>query len=321
MKEKLAHKPELSVVIAVMNEEDNIIPMIEAVEKSLNDIDYELIYVDDGSTDGTVNRIKENANHRMKLIEFSKNFGQSAGLQAGIDAAQGDFIATLDGDLQNDPSDLPLMLEKLKTEDLDAVFGERSQRKDGVFLRKIPSKIANFIIRRLTEVRFKDYGCATRIFRANVAKNLNLYGELHRFIPVLAALQGAKISQIPVKHHERQFGKSKYNLSRTFKVISDLVFMIFFKKYFHKPMHLFGTWGFIILCIGVLLNLYFVFEKIMGHEIGGRPLVLVGILLIMAGLQIITFGIMSETQMRTYYESQNKRAFIQRRVYDFSKKS
>ena len=238
---------ELSVVITVMNEEDNIYPLVKAIRAALEGIDYEVVFVDDGSQDATRLRIKDVIDERIVLVELRKNYGQSTAMAAGIDYASGKYIALMDGDLQNDPTDIPFMLNKLISEDWDVVAGNRANRKGGAFLRKIPSNIANAIIRSMTKVYFKDYGCTLKVFRHEIAEDLGLYGELHRFIPVLAAMQGARITQVDVKHHARQFGKSKYGLGRTFRVMSDLVTMVFFRKYSQKPMHLFGTLGFCVV--------------------------------------------------------------------------
>ena len=253
---------ELSVVIPVMNEEDNIAPLLEAVRDALQDFNYEIILVDDGSTDNTRKKILEHADEHVVLVELRKNYGQSTAMTAGIDHARGEYIVMLDGDLQNDPTDIPAMLQLMKREDWDVVAGNRKNRKDGMFLRKIPSKIANALIRRWTGVYIKDYGCTLKIFRREIAEDLGMYGELHRFIPVLAKLQGARITQVDVKHHPRKFGKSKYGINRTFKVLSDLVLMVFFRKYIQKPMHLFGSLGFMSLGIGLLINLYLLILKI-----------------------------------------------------------
>lgn len=306
--------PKLSVVVTVYNEEENIRPLAERVARALEGIDYELIYVDDGSSDGTLRELHALAQERLVVIEFRKNYGQSLALMAGIDYAKGEYIATMDGDLQNDPSDIPMMLELAEREGWDMVAGERVNRKDGFFLRKIPSRIANYIIRSSSGVRLRDYGCALRVFRSEIAKDLGLYGELHRFIPVLAYLEGARIVQVPVKHHARQFGQSKYGLGRTFKVMSDLLLMLFFKKYMQKPMHLFGNTGVVLFVIGALINLYLGVLKILGHDIWGKPLMILGLMLVIAGVQLITVGIVIEIQMRTYFESQQKRPYKVRKV-------
>jgi glycosyltransferase involved in cell wall biosynthesis len=306
--------PQLSVVVSVYNEEDNVRPLIEQITHALSDFEYEIIYVDDGSTDNTIANLKAIPHPHLQVIELRKNYGQSLALMAGIDHARGEYIITMDGDLQNDPSDIPAMLELVKTGDWDLVTGIRNKRKDGFILRKLPSLIANWIIRRTTSVRMKDYGCALKVFRAEIAKDMGLYGELHRFIPVLAHLEGAKITQMNVKHHPRQFGKSKYGLGRTFKVISDLMLMLFFKRYMQKPMHLFGNLGILLFVIGAIINLYLVGLKIAGQDIWGKPLLMLGILLVIGGIQFITIGIIVEIQMRTYFESQDKRPYQVRRV-------
>ncbi len=306
----------LSVVIPVMNEEENIEPLFKALREALEGYDYELIFVDDGSTDQTVQKIKELADERTKLLVLSRNFGQSLAMAAGIDAATGDVIATIDGDLQNDPRDIPLMLQKMQQEGWDVVAGVRAKRQDGLVLRKIPSKIANWIIRKSTGVYLKDYGCTLKLFKKDVAKNLGLYGELHRFIPVLAKLYGAKMTEMDVRHHPRLHGQSKYGIGRTFKVISDLMLMLFFQKYGTKPMHLFGTLGFGMLFIGILIDLYLFVLKLFGHDIGGRPLLILGVMLTLAGIQLITTGFLAEIMMRTYYESQNKKPYVVREVYE-----
>ena len=307
-------QPTLSVVVTVYNEEENIKPLVERINNALQGLDFELIYVDDGSTDGTIRELKKLKNPRLKVLELMKNYGQSLALMAGIDAAEGEYIATMDGDLQNDPSDIPEMLKLLKEEDWDMVAGERVNRRDGFILRKIPSKIANYIIRNASGVKLRDYGCALKVFKADIAKNLGLYGELHRFIPVLAVLEGAKISQMPVKHHARQFGQSKYGLNRTVKVVSDLILMLFFKRYMQRPMHLFGNTGVVLFIAGMLINFYLLVLKVLGHDIWGRPLLLLGVMLVLAGVQFITIGIVVEIQMRTYFESQQKRPYKVRNI-------
>ena len=298
-----------------MDEEDNIKPLLEAIRSALADFDYEVILVDDGSTDATRKRIVENADDRTVLVELRKNYGQSTAMTAGIDHATGRYIALLDGDLQNDPSDIPFMLDLLKREDWDVVAGNRKNRKDGMVLRKVPSKIANALIRRMTGVYIKDYGCTLKIFRKEIADDLGMYGELHRFIPVLAKLQGARITQVDVKHHPRKFGRSKYGIGRTFKVLSDLVLMVFFRKYMQKPMHLFGPIGFISLGLGIIINLYLLVLKILGHDIWGKPLLILGLIFLLGGIQLITIGILAEIAVRTYYESQSKKTYQVRKVY------
>jgi glycosyltransferase involved in cell wall biosynthesis len=310
---------ELSVVITVMNEEENIKPLLETVRNALSGIDYEVILVDDGSTDKTRAQILEYSDDRTILVELRKNYGQSTAMTAGIDYSRGKYVALLDGDLQNDPTDIPAMLDLLKKEDWDVVAGNRVNRKDGFILRKLPSRIANALIRRMTGVYIRDYGCTLKVFKREIAEELGLYGELHRFIPVLAKMQGAKITQVDVKHHPRQHGKSKYGINRTFKVMSDLVLMVFMRKYMQKPMHLFGTIGFISFGLGLLINFYLLALKIMGHDIWGKPLLILGLILLLGGIQFITIGIIADINVRTYFESQNKKTYTVRKVYHAKK--
>lgn len=299
----------ISLVISVFNEEDNIEPLLASIRNSLDSYDYEVIFVDDGSVDDTVERIRRYGDQKVKTIVFNKNYGQTTAMAAGIDYAEGDYIVTLDGDLQNDPVDIPRMLTVLEEGNWDVVAGVRKKRKDGFFMRKIPSRIANALIRKLTRVYINDYGCTLKVFRADVAKELGLYGELHRFIPVLAQLQGARITEVDVSHYPRIHGNTKYGLGRTFRVLSDLMLMVFFQKYLQRPMHLFGTLGIFTFIIGMVINLYLLVEKILGHDIWGRPLLILGITLTIGGIQLITSGIVAEMIMRTYYESQDKKTY------------
>ncbi len=305
----------VSLVIPVMNEERNIEPMILAIREAMKGWDYEVLFVDDGSSDQTASNIKKFADEHTKVIIFNKNYGQTTAMAGGIAQAEGDYIVTLDGDLQNDPSDIPAMIDKMEREGVDVVAGIRGKRKDGVIFRKIPSKIANAVIRKLTGVRLHDYGCTLKVFRKEIAKNLGLYGELHRFIPVLAQLQGAKLSEMLVKHHPRIHGRSKYGIGRTLKVISDLMLMVFFQKYLQRPMHLFGVTGIGLFGIGMLINLYLLFLKVMGEDIWGRPLLILGVTLLLGGIQLITIGIVAELVVRTYYESQNKTTYRVKEIF------
>lgn len=309
------NKVYVSVVVCVYNEAGNIYPMVEQISQALKEYDYELIYVNDGSTDQTLAELRSIPHERLVILDLQKNYGQSLALAAGIEAAQGQFIVTLDGDLQNDPADIPGMLKRAEEGDFDLVAGIRANRQDGALLRKLPSRMANALIRWSTDVHLKDYGCALKVFRADLAKNLGLYGELHRFIPVLAHLEGARVTQVDVQHHPRRIGQSKYGLGRTLKVVSDLILMLFMKKYLRKPMHLFGNWGLLSLFLGLGINAYLLVLKLAGQEIGGKPLLILGMMLVVAGIQLLSFGIMAELQMRTYYESQEKKPYKVRRVY------
>ncbi len=310
--------PELSIIVCVYNEEGNILPLVEKITNALEGLDYEIIYVDDGSTDNTRRELRSIQNRRLTIIELQKNFGQSAALSAGIQEAQGEFIVTLDGDLQNDPSDIPAMLHLARKEDLDLVTGIRKKRKDNL-VRKIPSLIANAFIRRLSGVKLKDFGCTLKVFRKKLAKEIHLYGELHRFIPVLAQLEGARMKDVVVKHHPRIHGQAKYGMGRTLKVISDLMLLLFFKKYLARPMHLFGNLGILLFGAGLVINFYLLFLKLSGNSIWGKPLLMVGILLVIAGIQLVTVGILIDIQMRTYYESQNKKPYKIRNIINKQK--
>jgi glycosyltransferase involved in cell wall biosynthesis len=243
------------------------------------------------------------------VLVFNRNYGQTTAMAAGIEAAQGELIVMLDGDLQNDPHDIPLMMKRLRDEGWDVVAGIRVKRKDGMLLRKVPSKIANWLIRRTTGVYISDYGCTLKLFRSDVAKNLGLYGELHRYIPVLASMYGAKMTEMEVRHHPRHAGVSKYGISRTLKVASDLMLMVFFQKYGQRPMHLFGGAGIFLFLVGMLINGYLAVEKIMGENVGGRPLLFLGLMLTLTGIQLAATGFIADLIMRTYYESQDKKPY------------
>ncbi len=306
---------DISVVITVYNEEENVAPLVKELRAALHNYRYELVYVDDGSTDGTIPALKKLAGDDLVLVELRRNYGQSAALAAGIDTARGQYIATMDGDLQNDPNDIPMMLELAKNEDWDLVTGIRAKRQDGMLLRKIPSKIANRLIRKVTGIHIKDLGCALKVFKSNIAKEINLYGELHRFIAILAHFNGARIKQVPVNHRSRQFGTSKYGLGRTLKVASDLLLMQFMNQYMLRPMHLFAGTGVLLMGTGILINLYLLVIKLMGNDIWGKPILFLGVLALIVGLQLITVGIIVEYQMRTYFESQDKKPYIIRKIY------
>lgn len=305
----------LSVVVPVYNEEENVGLLVGRIEDALQGKDYEIILVDDGSTDRTRQEIRKLNNPHVALIELKKNYGQSLALAAGIDYAKGDYIITMDGDLQNDPGDILMMLNKAKNEDWDVVTGIRQKRKDNI-IRTFPSKIANRIIRKTTKLDIKDHGCALKVFNRETAKDLNLYGEMHRYITLLAFLNGARITEVNVKHHQRQFGKSKYGLGRTTKVVNDLILLLFQRKYLQKPIHLFGNIGMLSFTFGGLILLYLMIVKFgFDQDIGNRPLLILGILLMFVGIQFFTTGIIIDLQMRTYFESQQKRPYKVRKIF------
>ncbi|MCB0398170.1 MAG: glycosyltransferase family 2 protein [Winogradskyella sp.] len=314
-----SEKITLSLVIPLYNEEENIEPLLHNINKALENYHFEIILVDDFSTDKTVNTIKDLNHSKVRLIELRKNYGQSSALAAGIDNAKGEYIITLDGDLQNDPNDIPTMIQKLDDENWDVIVGIRNHRKDS-FLKKLPSKIANFLIRKATKLNIKDHGCALKVFKKNIAKELNLYGEMHRFIGLLAYLNGARVSEISVNHNRRIHGKSKYGLSRTFKVINDILLILFQRNYLQKPLYLLGNLGILFFIIGAAINIYLLVEKILGNDIGDRPLLILGVLLLLVGVQLFTTGIAIDLQMRTYYETQNTRPYKIREITDFKQK-
>jgi len=309
----------ISIVIPIYNEERNIPILYEKLKSVLNRIPlkHEIVFVDDGSTDGSRKLLEEIAgkDESVRVVEFSRNFGQTPAMMAGMDISKGDVIITMDGDLQNDPEDIPRLLEKIE-EGYDVVSGWRKDRKDATLSRKIPSRIANWLIGKLTGVKIHDYGCTLKAYRASILKNVRLYGEMHRFIPAIVSMVTAtdRIVEIPVKHHPRLYGKSKYGISRTLKVIVDLLFVWFSKKFLQKPIHFFGIGGILLLMLGTALFLYLVAVKLMGNPIGGRPLLIISVLLILSGLQMITTGIVSEMLMRIYFESQNKKPYTIRRI-------
>ncbi|MCR9225823.1 MAG: glycosyltransferase family 2 protein [Flavobacteriaceae bacterium] len=299
----------LSIVVPLYNEEDNVVLLTQKINESLEGYNYQIVYVDDFSTDKTRIRVKEMDDKRVHLIELKKNYGQSLALAAGIDYAEGEYIITMDGDLQNDPSDIPNMLQYAITEEYDVVTGIRQKRKDSL-VKKIPSKIANFLVRRVTKLDIKDNGCALKVFTKDIAKSLNLYGEMHRFITLLAHLEGAQIKQVPVKHHARHAGVSKYGLERVFKVVADMMLLLFIRKYFQRPIHLFGIFGVLLVILGVLINIYLLIVKLgFDQDIGTRPLLIFGMMFIVGGIQLFTIGIVMELLIRTYYESQQKRPY------------
>jgi len=307
---------ELSVVIAVCNEEENIKPLIEKINKSLSGCgtEYEVIFVDDGSVDKTAEAIRGYLSQNIILVELRKNFGQSAALQAGIDQAAGNYIATLDGDLQNDPADLPMMLELLKEKGCDIVTGIRADRHDDFFVRKMPSIVANFFVRKITQTKIIDNGCGIKIFKSEILKEIPLYGERHRFLVALSALEGAAIEQVKVNHYPRIHNKSKYGLGRTLKVVSDLILMSFLKKYGQKPMYLYGKIGFIILLAGSVILLWLLVQKILGQDIWGRPILILGGLFMFIGFQAISTGLILDAVLRNDYEKNATKPYKIKRV-------
>ena len=306
-----AARPALSVVIPMFDEVDNVAPMLARVHEGLADYGgaWELICVDDGSRDGTGAQLMKLAagyGSHCRVIRLRRNFGQTAAMQAGFDAARGELIATLDGDLQNDPADIPRMVDELLARDLDLLQGWRRDRQDALVLRKIPSRIANALIGRVTGVALHDYGCSLKVYRAEVIREVTLLGEMHRFIPVWVAgvTAPSRIGETPVGHQARQFGASKYGISRTFRVLIDLLSAFFFLRFGSRPGHFFGSIGFVFGAVGGVMMAYLLVVKFgLGQNIGQRPMLLVSILLLVASVQFLTTGVLSELMTRTFYAS------------------
>jgi len=301
---------DLSVVIPIYNEVETLPHLVEQVIQGVSAFSgkYEIVCVDDGSQDGSVELLKQlTLRHpALRAIILRRNYGQTAAMAAGFEHAQGHTIVTMDGDLQNDPQDILPLVYKLN-EGYDLVSGWRKKRQDAALTRLLPSKIANIIIGKVTGVKIRDYGCSLKAYRADLVADMKLYGELHRFLPALAFIEGARVTEMPVRHHARQHGQSKYGLSRTFRVVMDLLTVAFMKTFLTRPMHVFGSLGLLTLGAGSLLGFYLAFSKIfLAQSIGDRPLLLLSVLLILAGVQLFCVGLLAELLMRTYHESQNR---------------
>ena len=312
--------PDLSVVIPLYNEEPNVAELHRELTAALHawGRSYELLFVDDGSRDGTFAALKalQAGDPRMRVIVLRRNFGQTAAFAAGFAHARGRMIATSDGDLQNDPRDLPMMVDLLD-DGHDIVCGWRRKRRDPWLTRRVPSNLANWLISRTTGVRLHDYGCSLKVFRGEVVRSLRLYGEMHRFIPAIASEQGVRIAEVEVNHRPRRFGASKYGLSRTMRVVLDLFTVKFLLSYSTQPIQIFGPPGLLMGAAGLGITAYLGYVRLFaGQAIGDRPLLLLGILLIFAGMQFLTLGLLAELQARTYHESQDKPIYTVREILE-----
>jgi glycosyltransferase involved in cell wall biosynthesis len=310
----------LSIVIPLFNEEENIRELDDKLKEldSVLDRNYEIIYVDDGSTDRTYSILKDliQKNSHVRLIKFRRNFGQTAAFSAGFDYSRGKIIVTMDGDLQNDPADIPKLLSKID-EGYDVVSGWRIKRKDKFFTRRMPSIIANALISRVTGVKLHDYGCSLKAYRSEVVHNVKLYGELHRFIPALAKWIGIQVAEIPVNHYPRKYGRSKYGLGRTIKVLLDLLTVKFLLDYSTRPIHIFGLTGFVSFVAGVSIASYLTILRLFfGQALQDRPMLLFAVLLIFLGVQLITMGLFGELLVRTYHETQGKPIYVIREIVE-----
>jgi glycosyltransferase involved in cell wall biosynthesis len=316
---------DISVVIPLYNEEENVEPLVAQLTAALEGVGrpYEIIIVDDGSTDRSFDILRTLHQHdpRLRVIRFRRNFGQTPAFAAGFAAARGQVVVTLDADLQNDPADIPKLLE-LIDQGADVVSGWRLKRQDALVSRKIPSRAANWLIGQVTGVHLHDYGCSLKAYRREVVKNINLYGELHRFIPAVASGYGIRVAEVPVNHHARQLGQSKYGglkktVTRSVKVFLDLLTVRFLLSYSTRPIHVFGTLGLLASGLGIVLGLYLTYLKlILGQRIGDRPLLMLAVLLVMVGVQLVTMGLLGELVVRTYYEAQGKPVYTVREVLD-----
>ncbi len=308
----------LSVVIPIYNEEENINLLYEELKGVLNSLEHEheIVFVDDGSSDGSLpllEKIQEQDEHAV-VVSFRRNFGQTAAMSAGFDYATGDVIVTMDGDMQNDPHDIPMFLEKMD-EGYELVSGWRHDRQDPFLNRRLPSMIANKIISVVTGVHLHDYGCTLKTFRKEITQGIRLYGEMHRFIPAIASGVGGKITEVKANHRPRRFGTSKYGISRTLRVVLDLITVKFLLSYATRPIHVFGTLGLISGGSGSFIALFMTVQRMFFNiPMGNRPLLLLAILLILMGMQFIYMGLLGELQVRTYHESQKKPIYVVRKV-------
>ena len=303
-----AHPPAVSIVVPIYNEAENLPDLVERIAQAMatQPLAFELLAVDDGSTDASRATLRELAATRpwLRPVFLARNYGQSSALQAGFDRVRGRYVVTLDADLQNEPGDIPLLLSRLERDpDVDMVSGWRKDRQDAELSRKLPSRIANRLISRVTGVHLHDYGCALKAYRRPIIDRIRLYGELHRFIPSLAKEAGARIAEVPVRHHARTRGVSKYGIDRTFRVILDLVLVVFFMRYRQRPLHAFGGLGLWLAAPGTLILLGLLVVKLLGHDIGGRPLLLIGVMLLLMGVQMVAAGLIGELLMRIYHEA------------------
>ena len=300
---------DLSVVVPLYNEEESLPHLVEQLLAALRPSGerFELVLVNDGSSDRTAEVLERLSQDIPELVGvlLRKNYGQTAAMAAGFDVAQGEVIVSLDGDLQNDPADIPMLLAKLR-EGYDLVSGWRHQRQDAALQRKLPSKIANRLIGRVTGVRLHDYGCSLKAYRRDVLSDMRLYGELHRFLPALAFIEGARITEVKVNHRARQFGSSKYGIDRTFRVLMDLLTVWFMKRFLTRPMYIFGFGGLIAILLSLVASSYLLAVKLMGGDIANRPLLTLAVVLGLAGIQLFCFGLLGELQIRTYHESQDR---------------
>jgi glycosyltransferase involved in cell wall biosynthesis len=313
---------DISIVVPLYNEEDNVARLLEKVAAVMrpyakaNKLAWEIVAVNDGSRDKTAARVDALVKDYPELVavHFRRNFGQTAAMQAGFDHANGDVIVTIDGDLQNDPADIPLLLEKMEDSGADIVSGWRKNRKDNAVLTNFPSRMANKLLPMITGVKLHDSGCSLKAYRAEVLRGVHIYGEMHRFIPAVAAMDGAVVEEVVVTHHARQFGQSKYGIDKSIRVILDMLQLYFFRRFLRRPSHAFGYAGMVSFALGVVGGLYLTALKLSGDNIGGRPLLLLSVMLIILGVQLVGMGLLGELLVRIYHEPEGRKPYTVKRV-------
>ncbi|MBN3037810.1 MAG: glycosyltransferase family 2 protein [Candidatus Omnitrophica bacterium] len=310
--------PEISVIIPVFNEEKNIGPLCSKIKAALTPLkrSYEIIFVDDGSGDNSLKILKDIASgeRAVRIISFTRNYGQTAALAAGFEHAQGDILVTMDADLQQDPADIPRLLQKME-QGYDIVSGWRKDRKDAFLTRRMPSQIANWLISKITAVNLHDYGCTLKVYKKKAIEHIYLHGEMHRFLPALASWNGIDIAEVPVKHHRRKYGKSSYGLSRTFRVILDLITVKFLLSFSTRPIQLFGGWGLLSLFFSVVSGTAVILMKLLRNkDMTGNPLLYLTVLLVVVGIQFIMIGLLGEVMARIYHESRKHPTYIVKEI-------
>lgn len=318
---------DLSIVVPMFDEEKNVSLLHGRIAESLDrltGLEAEIIFINDGSRDETLRELKQLADSdpRTTVLDLRRNYGQTAAMSAGFDYASGKVIVAMDGDLQNDPADIPILLEELE-KGFDVVSGWRKSRKDNSLLRTFPSRVANYLIGKVTGVRLHDYGCSLKAYRSEIIRDVKLYGEMHRFIPALAAWAGARVTELPVRHHARQFGKAKYGINRTFKVLLDLITVKFLLSFSTSPLRMFGSAGAISSLAGGIILIIQTWRRLFidGYTLADKPIVLAGVFLVLLGVQLFSIGLLAELMVRTYHESQNKPIYAIRDVYPVRKKT
>lgn len=308
---------DVSVVVPLYNEEESVALLVQRVAEVMRATkkSWELVCIDDGSRDSTAAVLQELTKDykELRVISFRRNYGQATAMQAGFDHARGEIVVTMDGDLQNDPKDIPALVKKMEETGADIVSGWRKERKDHAVKSNFPSRVANKLIAKLSGVKLHDLGCSLKAYRADLLKDLKIYGELHRFIPVVASQYGARVEEMEVSHHARQFGKSKYGIDKTIRVMLDIIQLFFFQKFLHRPLHFFGYAGLICLIPGGIFMAYLTLIKLFGADIGGRPLLMAAVMLILMGVQLLGMGVLAELLVRIYHEPGGRKQYVLRK--------